>query len=385
MRPSQCLLPKDLHPNVLLNGILGITVKILYVQAVLFMVFIIYCSENKLELSIWFGIEFIIHILLDFYIAKTGIQNSKCILLNILRHVAALYAAYTKQLLAGQRSPAWLWLFLGWHFMTVEFDVINQMWILMLLNMAQGFGCFYIVYFVAGFSVIESIIIIGICTSSATINFTFLYFLKRYDIEIHKIFERTYDQYMLLTSVCDSISDILFRVNKDYIIDFSSNCALGKPAKYAGKPFWNVFKDEESKERAKYYLDQAFKTKKRQSWTVHNKKTSKYKTYTASPIIKADDVTAVTVSCSDITDKVVAEQRGIEVEKAKTRSNTKTQFIASLSHELRNPIQSIMYSIQLISLTQLSKVKSFCKYSPHSRCSESTLTQYLNHVKFLLL
>jgi signal transduction histidine kinase len=218
---------------------------------------------------------------------------------------------------------------------------------------------FVLLYYVANYSFLETITICSILLFVAIVVATLHYYIRLYEIEMEKVFETLEDQNQYLKSLISSISDVLMLVTRDFTIQYMKNDFMGKPAKsFHGVSLWDVIRDEESKREARVALEQVFTTGKDASWNwnYRDKEKNFYFFAKATGVTKNNKVIYATILSSDITDRRLSLQRKLEAERETIISKAKSDFISSMSHEIRNPLQSIVYSLQLLSMTELNSV-----------------------------
>ena len=80
---------------------------------------------------------------------------------------------------------------------------------------------------------------------------------------------------------------------------------------------------------------------------------------TLSPVkdLKTDQVTAVTVISTDITDRKTSETIRLENARLAYASKTKSEFLANMSHELRTPLNSIIGFSELLKDSAVTKLE----------------------------
>jgi signal transduction histidine kinase len=111
------------------------------------------------------------------------------------------------------------------------------------------------------------------------------------------------------------------------------------------------------------------KSKKTQKWETETKEEGKSCLYsvTASPILKGDEILAITVMCINTTYELENKRKETEHEKQIVALKSKTEFIASISHEIRNPLQALTFSIEnLVAMDPRSDQIGILKEAKHS-------------------
>jgi signal transduction histidine kinase len=144
------------------------------------------------------------------------------------------------------------------------------------------------------------------------------------------------------------------------VISLASKAVMSKSQKeIIGLDLLDVLYTNKSaaREVARKKLTQLFRTNKPQSWemTQTEDNNSRFYSVTATPISKGEKVIWATVIISDVTNERNSQRNMLMAEQAKIASRSKTAFIASMSHETRNPLQAILASLQLLATTPLSQ------------------------------
>lgn len=89
-------------------------------------------------------------------------------------------------------------------------------------------------------------------------------------------------------------------------------------------------------------------------WKWEDKNNKKFYQMYAEEISKIDENYSILIICHDITDQVVSKENEMRMMKAETALQSKIGFIASISHELRNPLQAAIYSCENLSNLNLN-------------------------------
>lgn len=155
-----------------------------------------------------------------------------------------------------------------------------------------------------------------------------------------------------------SLNDVIIRVDRDHLISMASKELIGiSPNSLIGKNVLDVLykNDKETYEKAQNYLETLFETKQPCSWewTIQNGNESSIYSITAT-LIGTDWATLI---MSDVTAQRNSQRNLLFAQQAKIASKSKSAFIASMSHEVRNPLQAIMGSLQLLSTTEMTRVQ----------------------------
>lgn len=253
-----------------------------------------------------------------------------------------------------------MWIFLGSMVLSVTFDVYEQFYLLCITTVLKQVSTFLVMRFAGGFSTIESIALTTASSSACILHFMLLYYVRIYDIHMRRIHEKIKDQNIRFRALLDSITDVLVQVNQNYEIEFMKNDFMGISAsEYIGETLWTLITTEESKSVSLKNIENVFKSKKPTHWyfsITHNNELRWFSARASSITdVKTKKVVSVTLLFTDITEKLIYHQRKQDAEKAEIRSQAKSEYISALSHEIRNPLQSILYSIQLLLLSKLGK------------------------------
>jgi signal transduction histidine kinase/CheY-like chemotaxis protein len=156
---------------------------------------------------------------------------------------------------------------------------------------------------------------------------------------------RSEENYRLLVN---SLHDLLIKIDSDYIIKFMNNdFHTLDSSECIGKNFLDLFLDKDpiQKNNVKGQLDLLFRRGTSCSWEwAPNGSAQRHLSTSATPIIKENKVVAATLLTTDVTDKIIAETASIA-------SRAKSQFIANISHDIRNPIHAILSLSHLLAST----------------------------------
>jgi PAS domain S-box-containing protein len=147
-------------------------------------------------------------------------------------------------------------------------------------------------------------------------------------------------------SLVQSIDDVIIKIDNNYNILYANQEFNGLSTKELEKMnLLEMFNAADLKNTVKDHLRALFKNKLASTWEWNlsgkNAEDKHLLSTKVTPIIKDDTVIAATVLISDMTDRVVAEQAAIA-------SRAKSHFIASISHDIRNPIHAILSLAQLL-------------------------------------
>lgn len=322
---------------------------------------IVYGSQNRVQVLLRFLSLSLVNYLMDLYIILfAGRDSMSGMVFNVIHQIINLGVVWKTQEIAGKDSPMWLWYMLVTLFVTLRYDVAKRWKWVLLMNIGKIIANCICMRHSGGFSIFECVCHgVALCISSFVLN-VYLYYITIYDLEMHRIYENLSDQIENFRSLLWSVSDALIRIDKNGIIDFMKNEFNGKPiSDFLGTSLWNLFTDAKSKLEARQIIEKVFSTGKSLSWESKHQDASgnvKYFSVRAAALNIKGQVTRAYLLFSDITERKIAEQRRVAAEKAKIESRAKSQFISSISHELRNPLQAIMYTLQILSRTKLDIV-----------------------------
>jgi signal transduction histidine kinase/ActR/RegA family two-component response regulator/PAS domain-containing protein len=203
------------------------------------------------------------------------------------------------------------------------------------------------------------------------------------DVTADKVRRQTEMNY---ESLVHTMNDNLIKIDQNLLVVFMNrNLASHTVQQTIGKPFLDLFEyDPALKTNVHNGLQKLFKdgTAFKWEWKFGNS----YFSTSANSVkedIDHDQVNAASVLTSDITERVFAEQNLMMAQKAKVASQSKSNFIASLSHEIRNPLAAVLGSLQLLSLTPLSELQmEYCEDAiDHSKLLLEIINSVLDMAK----
>jgi hypothetical protein len=150
--------------------------------------------------------------------------------------------------------------------------------------------------------------------------------------------ETSYEK--LLELALDSVADCTLQLDRNYRIVFASKSFIGySQQELFQKSLWDIIMD--SKQESKHRIEKVFTTKNIQKWKWEIGE----KTFHArASAVKSDFVL------------LSLKESIASVKKLEANVKSKNLFFSSISHELRNPLQSITFSLQLLSFTTLTTV-----------------------------
>lgn len=148
-----------------------------------------------------------------------------------------------------------------------------------------------------------------------------------------------------LQTLISSIEETLFQIDSDLKISYVSKEFQGiKPENYLNrsiKEFEFIHKD----------LNVEPSDLKKITWNWNS--SDRYYSFKASPLIENEKLASILLVCLDVTDLMIRKENEIKLLKAETSLKSKIEFIASISHEIRNPLQAALYSIDNLNETTL--------------------------------
>ena len=168
---------------------------------------------------------------------------------------------------------------------------------------------------------------------------------------IHGVFNFVYSQNTNLlaekvgdyASILSSIQSHVFKTDLNYDIIFINKVFLGKTF---GELIGSSFKTLPIYKKSnfdKFLITQTTQTYKIE---IEYKGENYLFMVSASPIWINQEITGITILCTDTTYELEMKKKEIEHEKQIFALKSKTEFIASISHEIRNPLQALTFSIE---------------------------------------
>ncbi len=173
--------------------------------------------------------------------------------------------------------------------------------------------------------------------------------------------------------VTDS-EDLIMKLDRDGTILFTNSRNIElfdeDPAQHLGQHILALFKNQEEDVRLRIESKfiKAIKQKKSShcEWSIDSEHEEAEKTSDSSlnlnskqyfvarfsPITKDDSILAIALVISNVTEKMKAQESILEAERAIVASESKSAFLRVLSHELRNPLNSVLGGLQLLSATE---------------------------------
>jgi PAS domain S-box-containing protein len=172
-------------------------------------------------------------------------------------------------------------------------------------------------------------------------------------------------------SLVENVQDLIVKIDRDYNVLFTNSRHLPflnmNPQEYIGKNIIELFNmDDKLKTEVQMNLKRVFENNESVYWEWTFRDSSKERDQKqknnlitdtlhfyarVSPILKDDVAIAATFFCSDITEKRKVQESLLAVEKAEIANKSKSDFLRILSHEIRNPLNSVLGALQLLSTT----------------------------------
>lgn len=309
---------------------------IVYPVLIVNIIFIASNAKNTIAVYLCMSIEFVVHIILNYICERVGWSNAKSLWIGSFRNVMITVNQIIVEYYSEKSAPTWLWHYSNVLSMSILYDVWERpVWILSVgfFKLTSAFG---ILYFVGGYPLFDVVSKIWILFVISLITNIMLYSYKMNQNYLKTIHVHIRDQNEHLKSLLSSISDFLFRIDKNFNIEFMKSDFMNKKAiNFIGKPLWTIINDKESIEKSKMKLENVFSTAEPASWTwVYQYETGKKRFFSAraSAIIKDGKVVSVTLLSSDITDKITAEERAAEAERLEISSKAKSEFISAVRY-----------------------------------------------------
>ncbi|KAL0484013.1 gacS [Acrasis kona] len=157
-------------------------------------------------------------------------------------------------------------------------------------------------------------------------------------------------------SMISSLQEPIVRINSKMIVSLATKPLFKKrPGQLIGKSILDVLhaSSPENREHSKQNITKVFKNQKENTWEWEDDR----KIYSVTATFMNDDIVEdgyATLIIRDVTEQRNSQKNMLLAREAKIASRSKSAFIASMSHEVRNPLQAIMGSLQLMSTTCMS-------------------------------
>jgi len=329
---------------------------------IVFISMIIICSqaENKFDVIRHCLLETIFHKLLNMVVTNFGLHSPFSIIINLTRNIVWATNAIIIQIFAGKKAQSWLWCAHCMWAIGAVYPISSTTYFLFWIVFKIS-ECFMVLHLLGFYSLHETLAICFVFISWIMASYTNIEKLKLAQKKLDSIYQQLCNQYNQYKSLLTSISDVILKVDRNYNLEFMRNAyILSNHEKilddaYIGKSLWSIIKDPAAQKIVQKHIDLTFTMNKPIQWTWYSSDSGLWFSGSSSPLVKDHQVVSATVLISDITEKVISERRRREREEAEIKLKAKSEFISSISHELRNPLQAISFSIELLSSTKLQK------------------------------
>lgn len=176
--------------------------------------------------------------------------------------------------------------------------------------------------------------------------FVYLLFNKYVIGELFKALESEFFLKKDYETIVSSIDEVVMRIDQNRNIKFMNKPLFNQDtAKFVGQNISNfTFIDKSLVEKG------FLKEKNCWNYSINNRNLL----FKVNPIdIMDENVTEVLLFCLDVTDSTKSKENELKMIKAETSLKSKIEFIASISHEIRNPLQAISYTVENLIETEL--------------------------------
>lgn len=321
-------------------------------------------TDKPIILSFCFVCELGFHLLLYWKITN----NRKFALLRVKNYYIDTLHIFTNcgsillyQTLCVKRATVWTWTLMKLLLLVFTNDMLQNFFAFFVESVVMVFTMLVI----GGFTILEvGSVIFCVIMFLLLINFHYTTLshlknvLRQKEIEIR-------DQNLRNKALVETLSDRLIKVSaKDYsIIDINTDFFERPKASLLHTNIIDMFScDVDAQRVIKTHLDMVIETKKHAEWNFrlkphdHTDYKEKWINVKASPILNEEGVEEVTLLCSDISEKRKAQENFELAQKAEISSKLKSDFIAEITHEIRNPLQAILYSLSLLNMSLMDQV-----------------------------
>lgn len=210
----------------------------------------------------------------------------------------------------------------------------------------RGIILYYTVFWNGFWMYVRGVSIIRVAQHIITID-AFLYILRNQLVLFDNALKTEFHLKNDYETIISTIEEILIKIDRQGDIMFINKKLFDmEPAKYITKnvknfPIFDV-----------NLIDRVFAFKEKNSWTIS--KNDRQYTFKVSPIMELNNrVDSCLVVCNDITDSTQNKENELRRITAETSLKSKIEFIASISHEIRNPLQAINYTVENLLETNL--------------------------------
>jgi signal transduction histidine kinase len=159
-------------------------------------------------------------------------------------------------------------------------------------------------------------------------------------------------------SLVDTIDETIMKIDSDFKVQFINQEFLGIPRdQYLESNFCDMFQfDTNLQSLVTSRLRKLFETERTVTWDWSIQLTdteqtviTKHYSSRAIPVHASDrQIIAATIVTSDTTEYIRAREQEKLANEMKIASRCKSEFLASMSHEIRNPLNGILGSLQLL-------------------------------------
>lgn len=204
---------------------------------------------------------------------------------------------------------------------------------------------FLCMYFIGRFSLFKSLYVLFLMSFSI---YFFIIFIQMFMMS----FENEEKITSVYSSLIKNIDETLMRINLNYTIS------------YISKPFLGLEKEYLTTQCEKYpffemnLMKELFVKDVTTTWKWKDIQSNHYYQFKASLIKNNNKLDYLLIVVSDITDQAVRKDNEIRRITAETSLKSKIEFIASISHEIRNPLQAVNYSCENLLASKLTNDQS---------------------------
>jgi len=318
---------------------------------------ITFAAEEKEVIAQHIFIEILFHLLLNAIIEiHFGKTSKAAMLINVVRNIIFSINSAFIHMIAGKNASTWLWHFQSVLALALLYDCCsNPIWVT-IITILKIIQCFIVMHIFGGRTFYETLSMTYMLAIVAMTFNVIIFSMKMNQKGLKQVNKHITYQFKILNSILNSISDTVIRVNTNFVIEFIQDKILQpfSTAEYIGKPLWDVLIEKETQIITKKHLRTVFDTGKPSSWRFYCQQFNKHFSATASVITSHKKPIAATLLITDVTETTFAQVQKEEAKKMDIKLKAKSEFISQISHELKNPLQAINYSIELLSKTELN-------------------------------
>lgn len=183
-----------------------------------------------------------------------------------------------------------------------------------------------------------------------TLQVLFLFLLQsRIMVQICEMFYETINEEKTMKThyetLISSIEETMIKVDHRYELTYISKTFNGiEPKNYINQHIKSFeFLDQN-------LIKKSMDSMERCSWNWNNN--DGFYSFTATPI--QEETVSILIICLDVTEMNKRKENDLKLIKAETSLKSKIEFIASISHEIRNPLQAAYFSIENLQETSLN-------------------------------